>query len=146
MTSAIITCNIKFGLHHVSGIGGGNAAIQNADRILVLGSRLDNRQRSGNPANFAPNAQILCIDIDPAELEKLDPANYAGIKFDLRNLTKMLRGVEKPKFDTLWSQYCQALKAKYFNKDTSGYSRQNGTMSPYLVVEKLQQKIGRAHV
>lgn len=123
----------------VYGNRGGNAAIQNADRILVLGSRLDNRQRSGNPANFAPNAKILCIDIDPAELEKLDPKNYAGIRFDLRNLAKMLRGVEKPRFDPAWTQHCQALKAKYFNKDTSAFSNTHGTMSPYLVVERLQQ-------
>ena len=123
----------------VYGNRGGNAAIQNADRIVVLGSRLDNRQRSGNPANFAPNAKILCIDIDQAELEKLDPANYTGIRFDLRNLDKLLRGIEKPRFDPTWTQHCQKLKARYFNKDTSGYSRQNGTMSPYLVVEKLQQ-------
>jgi len=123
----------------VYGNRGGNAAIQNADRILVLGSRLDNRQRSGNPANFAPNAKILCVDIDPAELEKLDPANYLSLHFDLRNLSKMLRGIEKPKFDPEWSKYCQSLKAKYFNKDTSSFSKQNGTMSPYLAVEKLQQ-------
>jgi len=123
----------------VYGNRGGNAAIQNADRILVLGSRLDNRQRSGNPANFAPNAKILCVDIDTAELEKLDPANYLGLHFDLRNLSKMLRGVEKPKFNHEWSKYCQSLKAKYFNKDTSSFSEQNGSMSPYLVVEKLQQ-------
>jgi acetolactate synthase-1/2/3 large subunit len=123
----------------VYGNRGGNAAIQNADRILVLGSRLDNRQRSGNPANFAPNAKILCIDIDPAELEKLDPKNYTGIRFDLRNLSKMLRGVEKPKFDPAWTQHCQSLKARYFNKDTSAFSQTNGTMSPYLVVERLQQ-------
>lgn len=123
----------------VYGNRGGNAAVQNADRIVVLGSRLDNRQRSGNPANFAPNAKILCIDIDPAELEKLDPANYVGVRFDLRNLPTMLKEIEKPKFDPSWSQHCQQLKAKYFNKDTSAYSQVHGTMSPYLVVEKLQQ-------
>ena len=123
----------------VYGNRGGNFAVQNADRILVLGSRLDNRQRSGNPANFAPNANILCIDIDPAELEKLDPEHYGGVRFDLRNLEKMLRSVEKPRFDPSWSQYCQGLKARYFNKDTSSSSDRYGAMSPYLVVERLQQ-------
>jgi acetolactate synthase-1/2/3 large subunit len=47
----------------VYGNRAGNFAIQNADRILVLGSRLDNRQRSGNPNNFAPNAKILVLDL-----------------------------------------------------------------------------------
>ena len=60
----------------VYGNRGGNFAIQNADRILVLGSRLDNRQRSGNPNNFAPHAKIFVVDLDPAELEKLDPQRY----------------------------------------------------------------------
>lgn len=123
----------------VYGNRGGNFAVQNADRILVLGSRLDNRQRSGNPANFAPNASILCVDIDSAELEKLDPEHYGGVRFDLRNLEKMLRGIEKPRFDPEWSKYCQGLKARYFNKDTSSCSERYGAMSPYLVVERLQQ-------
>lgn len=123
----------------VYGNRGGNAVIQNADKILVLGSRLDNRQRSGNPANFAPNAQILCVDIDPAELEKLDPTNYTGLHFDLRSLHSLLRNIPKPKLKPEWTQYCQSLKSKYFNKDTSGYSKKHGTMSPYLVVERLQQ-------
>lgn len=123
----------------VYGNRGGNAAVQNADRILVLGSRLDNRQRSGNPANFAPNASILCIDIDPAELEKLDPSNYMGIRFDLRNLEKMLRGIQRPKFGPDWGKYCQSLKSRYFNKDTSDFSKTHGTMSPYLAVERLQK-------
>lgn len=123
----------------VYGNRGGNNAVQNADRILVLGSRLDNRQRSGNPANFAPNAKILCVDLDTAELDKLDPDAYLRMHFDLRNLAKALRGVEKPKFDPAWTQYCQGLKAKYFNKDTSSNSKQYNTMSPYAVVERLQQ-------
>jgi len=123
----------------VYGNRGGNFVVQNADKILVLGSRLDNRQRSGNPANFAPNAQVLCVDIDQAELDKLDPKNYQSIRFDLRNLTDMLSTVVAPVVSGEWSTYCQNLKSQYFNKDTSGFSKNNNTMSPYLVVERLQQ-------
>ena len=49
----------------VYGNRGANYIIQNADKILVVGSRLDNRQRSGNPKTFGPNAKFLVIDIDP---------------------------------------------------------------------------------
>jgi acetolactate synthase-1/2/3 large subunit len=122
----------------VYGNRGGNNAIQNADAILVLGSRLDNRQRSGNPANFAPNARFLVIDIDPAELAKLDPARYQGQSlFDLRNLPEVLDKVVKPSISAEWINYLQLMKSRYFNKDTSAYSRDHGTMSPYLAVEKL---------
>jgi acetolactate synthase I/II/III large subunit len=123
----------------VYGNRGGNFAVQNADRILVLGSRLDNRQRSGNPANFAPNAKILCLDIDRAELEKLDPARYTGVLFDFRNLEKLLNHVTKPTVSTDWVNYLRLLKSRYFNKDTSAFSKNYNTMSPYAVVEKLQQ-------
>lgn len=122
----------------VYGNRGGNNAIQNADAILVLGSRLDNRQRSGNPANFAPNARFLVVDLDPAELDKLDPARYQGQSlFDLRNLPKVLAKVTKPTVAKEWTDYLQLLKSRYFNKDTSAYSRDHGTMSPYLAIEKL---------
>ena len=123
----------------VYGNRGGNFAVQNADRILVLGSRLDNRQRSGNPANFAPNAKILCLDIDRAELEKLDPAQYTGVLFDFRNLEKLLKHVTKPTASADWGNYLRLLKSRYFNKDTSAFSKNYNTMSPYAVVEKLQQ-------
>lgn len=128
----------------VYGNRGGNFAIQNADRILVLGSRLDNRQRSGNPNNFAPHAQIFVVDLDPAELEKLDPARYQyQACFDLRKLAQVLKQVQAPQITEQWTQYLAQLKSKYFNKDTSGYSRTHGTMSPYLVVERLQQLADR---
>jgi acetolactate synthase-1/2/3 large subunit len=120
----------------VYGNRGGNFAVQNADRILVLGSRLDNRQRSGNPNNFAPNAEILCVDIDQAELDKLDPKKYSGLLLDLRHLPDVL---PKLKFargrNPEWDQYLQSMKDRYFNKDTSSYSVEHGTMSPYQVVQ-----------
>jgi acetolactate synthase-1/2/3 large subunit len=47
-----------------------NWCVQAADKIVVLGSRLDNRQRTGNPNGFAPYAKILVYDIDIEELKK----------------------------------------------------------------------------
>lgn len=132
------TADEYIGHFGVYGNRGGNFAVQNADRILVLGSRLDNRQRSGNPANFAPNAKILCLDIDRAELEKLDPERYTGVIFDFRNLEKLLNKVTRPSSTPEWVNYLRLVKSRYFNKDTSAFSRDNGTMSPYAVVERLQ--------
>jgi acetolactate synthase-1/2/3 large subunit len=124
----------------VYGNRAGNFAIQNADRILVLGSRLDNRQRSGNPNNFAPNAKILVLDLDQAELDKLDPQRYLVAKFDLRNLHRLLEQIGTEYFvSQKWKQYLTTLKEKYFNKDTSVYSIMHGTMSPYLVIQEFQK-------
>lgn len=46
-----------------------NWAVQNADVVAVVGSRLDQRQTGKNKKAFAENAKIIHIDIDPIELK-----------------------------------------------------------------------------
>jgi len=122
----------------VYGNRAGNYAIQNADKILVLGSRLDNRQRSGNPATFAPNAKIMVLDIDKEELFKYDPEQYQNVEFDFRELPALVSLVTPNKGTDEWNSYIQDLKSKYFNKDTSSFAKTHGTLSPYLAVQKMQ--------
>lgn len=45
-----------------------NIAVQNADVIIALGSRLDLRQTGKNKETFAPGAFVLHVDIDKNEL------------------------------------------------------------------------------
>jgi acetolactate synthase-1/2/3 large subunit len=52
------------------GTRAGNFVAQNADALLVVGSRLNIRQTSYNFAGFAPRAFKMQVDIDPAELRK----------------------------------------------------------------------------
>ena len=46
-----------------------NRIVSNADALLIVGSRLSDRT-TGNINKFCPNSQILCVDIDKAEIEK----------------------------------------------------------------------------
>ena len=55
------------GMHGESWV---NAAIQNADLLLALGMRFDDRV-TGNVRNYAPNARKIHVDIDPAEFNKI---------------------------------------------------------------------------
>jgi acetolactate synthase-1/2/3 large subunit len=48
----------------------GNFTVQNADVLLVVGSRLNIRQVSYNWASFAPHATVVQVDVDEAELRK----------------------------------------------------------------------------
>ncbi|RYY43797.1 MAG: thiamine pyrophosphate-binding protein, partial [Sphingomonadales bacterium] len=48
----------------------GNFAVQTADYVLVLGSRLNIRQVSYNWQSFARNARVAMVEIDAAELRK----------------------------------------------------------------------------
>lgn len=48
-----------------------NFALQNCDLLIVLGSRLDMALTAYNHAHFAPHARKVVVDIDPAEIAKL---------------------------------------------------------------------------
>ena len=46
-----------------------NQAIQNADLLIALGMRFDDRV-TGNLGTYAKQAQVIHVDIDPAEINK----------------------------------------------------------------------------
>lgn len=54
-----------------------NLAVQNADVILVLGSRLDMRQTGKRRDLFAAGAKVIHVDIDEAELGHFIPEELA---------------------------------------------------------------------
>lgn len=53
-----------------------NLAVANADVIIALGTRFDTRQTGTKPETFARSAQIIHVDIDPAELNGKVKAAY----------------------------------------------------------------------
>lgn len=52
-----------------------NWAVQNCDLLIVVGARLDVRQTGSNIDDFARNAKIVQIDIDPAQMNNRVHAN-----------------------------------------------------------------------
>lgn len=52
-----------------------NWAVQNCDLLIVLGARLDVRQTGADVEDFARQARIVQIDIDPAQLNNRVQAN-----------------------------------------------------------------------
>lgn len=50
-----------------------NFAIAHCDCLIVLGSRLDERQIAGKKSSFAPDASIVRVDIDKIELGRILP-------------------------------------------------------------------------
>jgi acetolactate synthase-1/2/3 large subunit len=59
---------MSLGFHGHTGNQVAGLAIQEADVVLVVGSRLDLRQTGSRPDQFAPKARIIRIEIDPGEL------------------------------------------------------------------------------
>lgn len=129
----------------VYGNRGANFLIQNCDRLLVLGSRLDNRQRSGNASSFAKSARVLVIDIDDEELTKYqNNSNYeTGLHFDLSKLKPILVDIKTPFQSDSWVKYWKETKEKYFGKIASTIPEKYGTISPLEAVRKINSFIPR---
>jgi acetolactate synthase-1/2/3 large subunit len=65
------------------GTRGGNFTLQNADFVLLLGTRNNVRQVSYNWENFAHRATTVAVDIDAAELAKPTFRPTVGVQADL---------------------------------------------------------------
>jgi acetolactate synthase-1/2/3 large subunit len=63
------------GMVGMHGSGPANKAIAKSDFLLAVGTRLDDRI-TGDVDNFAPNAEVAHIDIDPAEMGKIIQPDY----------------------------------------------------------------------
>ena len=123
----------------VYGNRGGNYVIQNADRILVLGSRLDNRQRSGNPNTFAPQAKFLVLDIDEEELKKYPSPQYEGVVLDFSFLPNVITQVTTEPVKPEWRDYTQEMRNKFLNVDISVGAQEVGSLNPYTFLQRLNQ-------
>jgi acetolactate synthase-1/2/3 large subunit len=81
-------------------------AISNADAIIAVGMRMDDRV-TGRLNAFAPHAQIVHIDIDPAELGK-NVRTAVPIVGDAKHVLKLLtQEVQEGKHEAWWEQLNQ---------------------------------------
>ena len=135
------TSSTYLGSVGVYGNRGANALLQNCDYLLVLGSRLDSRQRSGNAKNFAPNAKVQVIDIDIEELNKYISNKYQTNLLDLKQLPRVLKDMKSIKQNQNWLAYVGEIREKYFNKNISTFAVKQKTLSPYEVIEKINKLI-----
>jgi len=88
-----------------------NLALDECDLLIAVGARFDDRA-TGKVAAFCPQAKIIHIDIDPAELDKIKTA-HIGITADvdaaLLRLTPAVAENRRPQ----WLQRIADLKSEY---------------------------------
>ncbi|MFM8927019.1 MAG: thiamine pyrophosphate-binding protein, partial [Rhodoluna sp.] len=118
-------------------------ALQRSDLLITLGARFDDRV-TGQVKTFAVNAKIIHIDIDPAEIGKIKPAEVP-IVGDLKEvlielndeLGKELKG-KKPDITEWWS-FLNDLRKRY----PLGYSEpEDGKLSPQYVISRIGELSG----
>jgi acetolactate synthase-1/2/3 large subunit len=96
------------GMLGMHGLKAANFAIQECDLLIVVGARFDDRA-TGKLAEFAPNARVIHLDIDPSEMGKLRTAD-ASVVGDLRSSLKQLTA--RPRIDE-WRVHCASLKREH---------------------------------
>ena len=122
---------------------GANFALQNADFVLVIGARLDPPLMGWDPHQFARGAYKVVVDIDPAELRKLEGAIDKPICADARVfIDDMLQqgGSVVGKDRSAWIQRCQDWKARY--PIVLPEHRAPGLVSVYHLAEIIGQEVG----
>ena len=102
---------LYLGMPGMHGMAYASLAIDEADLILGLGMRFDDRV-TGRLSDFAKKAKIIHIDIDPAEIGKNVPPTVP-IVGDLKRVLTQLNKQAPTKTHPQWLREIDELKAKH---------------------------------
>ena len=125
---------LSLGMLGMHGTRYANYAIQESDLIIAIGVRFDDRV-TGKISAFAPNAKIIHIDIDPAEIGKnvrVDVPIVGDAKNVLKNLLKYVK--QEQSRTEAWNKKIAAWKKEY----PLTYKKDN-FLRPQFVVEQISE-------
>jgi acetolactate synthase-1/2/3 large subunit len=117
--------------------------LQESDLIIALGSRFDDRV-TGKTSEFAPNAKIVHVDIDPAEIGKIRAADVPivgdakEVIIDLIAAWGPASAATTPDYKEWWARL-NSLREQF----PLGYTMpDDGLLSPQQVIERIGQMTG----
>lgn len=109
-----------------------NLAVTNCDLLVALGARFDDRVTS-KISSFAPNAAVIHVDIDPAEIGK-NVQVHIPIVGDVRLVLRSILAQLKKKDRSPWLEQIRQWREQY----PLAY-RRDGKLKPQAVIEKLSR-------
>ncbi|MFB3979245.1 acetolactate synthase large subunit [Microbacterium proteolyticum] len=118
-------------------------ALQDSDLIVSLGARFDDRV-TGKASLFAPNAQVVHVDIDPAEISKIRTADVpivGDLKEVLVDLDAAFRqAASETEVDySEWWSFLNGLREEF----PLGYTpTSDGLLSPQHVIQRIGELTG----
>jgi len=105
------THELNMGMPGMHGMYWNNLGIQEADVIVAIGMRFDDRV-TGALKDFAPNAKIIHIDIDPAEIGK-NVKTLVPIVGDVKAVLQQLIPHVKPARHDAWRGWFADMRQKH---------------------------------
>ncbi|MFR7007973.1 acetolactate synthase large subunit [Streptococcus pneumoniae] len=128
----IATSNPLFlGMGGMHGSFAANIAMTEADFMISIGSRFDDRL-TGNPKTFAKNAKVAHIDIDPAEIGKIISADIPVVG-DAKKALQML--LAEPTVHNNTEKWIEKV-TKDKNRVRS-YDKKERVVQPQAVIERI---------
>ena len=124
---------LALGMLGMHGTAYANHAIMDADLIIAVGARFDDRV-TGRLDVFAPYAKIIHIDIDPASISKNVKVHIPIVGDAKAILGQLIDELKNPPDSAAWLETVESWKKKYplIYKDT-------GKIKPQYVVEQIDQ-------
>lgn len=121
----------------------GNWAIQNADLILAIGTRISIRQVGYNWKTWAREAEVIMVDIDQAELKKPTLHVEMPIWADAKDfLSKMNESLTQPlPRKEKWLETCQKWKKEYPVVQPRQWEENGTTANVYAFVHYLSSQL-----
>ena len=122
-------------------------AMQKADLLIALGARFDDRV-TGKVGAFAPDAKIIHVDVDPAELGKVRRPDVP-IVGDCRNVIESITAaVEADQAKREWpdlSDWRATVKGWQVEHPLQYDQPEGGPLKPQYVIEKLRESRAGRH-
>lgn len=109
-----------------------NKAAHDCDVLIVAGARFSDRV-AGNRAKFAPNAEILHIDIDSAEMDKNIVSNY-HLRGNLAEVIPMLTRAVEQLDHSEWKAEIDGFKRPFNQLQIGDY------VNPQTLIEAIDEK------
>ena len=123
------------------GMAYASKAIEEADLLIALGMRFDDRI-TGKPSEFALGSRKIHIDIDPSEIGKNVPVDVP-IVGDLKRVLLKLNKLVAPATRLEWVQHIELLKRDH----PSMFIRPTDKLLPQFIINQLSEATdGRAIV
>jgi len=124
---------LSVGMPGMHGVAYASLAIEDADLLIALGMRFDDRI-TGKPSEFAKTSRKIHVDIDPSEIGKNVPVDVPVVG-DVKNvLEKMIEYVES-NTHVEWIQHIEKLKSDH----PSLQIRDTDKLLPQYIIHELSE-------
>ncbi len=131
---------LSLGMAGMHGTYRANMAIQYCDLLIAVGSRFDDRI-TGKVSEFAPNAKVVHIDIDPTSISKNIKVHYPLVgdaKLVLQEMLPMFDEYSNINWDEVRKPWLEQIE-KWKNEHKLAYNREEKRILPQYVIEKLSE-------